>query len=291
MTRLPVFVSAILAAVALAAILPALASDDCKPHSLFTPMPGYHVYSCEHSDFDAKEIPIGMNADDEPQLQTIEGIYEYVVYEVDEDGPVSSPLNILRNHLNAAQARGATVLLEPGARSRMLGVWADIQEQVATLRMTHGGREYLVHLGSVNGGDYYAIASMAPEAMEQSVSVSEMRDHFDQYGVVSLEVHFDTGKASIRADSSTLLDRAAALLRDAGAVKVEVADHTDDVGNADANLKLSQQRADSVRAALVARDVAGERLSARGYGAAQPVSSNNSEQGRANNRRVELVKR
>ena len=291
MTRLPAFVIPVLAAVALSVALPALASDNCKPHSLFTPMPGYHVYSCEHSDFDAKEIPIALNADDEAQLQTVEGIYEYVIYEVDEDGPVSSPLKILRNHLSAAQARGATVLLEPGARSSMLGEWVDIQEQVATLRMTHDGREYLVHLGSVNSGDYYAIASVSPVAMEQSVSASEMGEQFDQHGVVSLQVHFDTGKATIRAESSALLDQAAALLRDAGAVKVEVAGHTDDIGSADANLELSQQRADSVRTALLERDVAGERISARGYGATRPVAGNDSEEGRAKNRRVELVKR
>lgn len=276
-------------------ILPAssltLASDDCKPHSLFTPMSGYHVYNCESSDFDAKEFPVRMISDDEAEMETVEGIYEYVVFEVDEDGPVSSPLKILRNHLDAAKAKGATVIMEPGTKSHMVGEWADIQEQIATLRMTQGGREYLVHLGSVNSGDAYAIASISREAMTQEVSVNELLKQFDQQGFLALEVHFDTAKATIRPESSTTLDQASTLLKQAASVKAEIAGHTDNVGADDANLALSQARADSVRTALLERGIAADRLTAKGYGASVPVADNRNEDGRARNRRVELVKK
>lgn len=284
------FVPYLLAGLVWAPSLSATANDDCKPHSLFTPMQGYHVHSCEFSDFDAKEIPLRMISDVEAEKQTVEGIYEYVVYEVDEGGPVSSPIKILRNHLNAANARGATVIMQPGVKSHMVGEWAEIQEQIATLRLTHGGREYLTHLGSVNGGDYYAIASMSQEAMVQEVSVNELLNQFDKQGFLAMEVHFDTGKATIRPESTTTLDQAAALLRQASSVKAEIGGHTDNVGGADANLSLSQQRADSVREALIDRGIIADRLSAKGYGASAPIADNRSEEGRAKNRRVELVK-
>lgn len=288
MTR---FVTCLFVGSALAASSPVLASDDCKPHSLFTPMSGYHVYSCESSDFDAKEIPMQMISDHEAKMETVEGIYEYVVFQVDDGTPVSSPLKILRNHLNAAKEKGATVVMEPGARSHAVSEWVDIQQQIATLRMTHGGREYLVHLGSVNDGEYYGIASISHEAMAQEISVNELLEQFDKQGFLALEVHFDTAKASIRPESSAILDQATALLKQAASVKVEIGGHTDNVGAADANMTLSQLRAESVRTALVERGIAADRLTARGYGATAPVADNRSEDGRTRNRRVELVKK
>lgn len=284
------FTPSLLATLALAVSLPTMASDECKPHSLFTPMPGYHVYSCEYSDFDTKDIPIRMPTDDEAEMETVEGIYELVVFEIDEDARVSSPLKILRNHLEAAKAKGATVIMEPGTASHMVGEWADIQQQIATLRITQGEREYLVHLGSVNDGEYYAIASISAEAMVQEVSVNELLKQFDEQGFLALEVHFDNGKASIRPESSTVLDQAAGMLKQAATTKVEIAGHTDNVGTVEANLELSQQRAESVGAALVARGVAAEQFTAKGYGASMPVADNRSEEGRAKNRRVELVR-
>jgi len=284
-------VTSLLAALAMAGALPTLAADDCNSHSLFTPMQGYHVYSCESSDFDAKEIPVRMTSDHEAEMQTVEGIYEYVVFEVDEGGPLSSPLKILRNHLDAAKARGATVIMQPGTKSHPVSEWSDIQQQIATLRMTQGGREYLVHLGSVNDGDYYAIASVSPEAMAQEVSVNELQAQFDRQGLLALEVHFDTAKATIRPQSFAILDGAAAMLKQASSAKVEIGGHTDDVGAADANMVLSQQRAESVRVALVERGIDADRLSAKGYGSTRPVADNRNEEGRASNRRVELVKR
>lgn len=280
----------LLAGLTLMVCLPAWASDDCKPHSLFTPMQGYHVYQCEYSDFDAKEIPLKASDDREVQTQVVEGIYEMVVYTVDEGGAPSSPLKILRNHLSAAMAKGATVVWEPGKDSFVAGEWADIQQQIATLRLRQGGREYWVHLGSVNDGDYYAIASISAEAMAQEVSANELLEQFEQKGFLTLDVHFDTGKATIRPESATTLDQAAAMLKQAASVQAEVAGHTDNVGQSSTNLTLSQQRAESVRDALVQRGVDASRLSAKGYGDTAPVADNRSDEGRAANRRVEISK-
>ncbi|MFB3815299.1 MAG: OmpA family protein [Terriglobales bacterium] len=87
------------------------------------------------------------------------------------------------------------------------------------------------------------------------------------------------------------MNQAAAALKSAPDLQLEVAGHTDNVGTAAANQKLSEDRAKAVLAALVARGVVASRLTARGYGQTAPIADNRTEEGRANNRRVELVKR
>ncbi|MFP5381950.1 MAG: OmpA family protein [Gammaproteobacteria bacterium] len=102
-------------------------------------------------------------------------------------------------------------------------------------------------------------------------------------------VNFDNDSAKLRSDAIAILDAAAATLKEWGEVKVEVAGHTDSVNSDAYNQDLSQRRADAVRAYLVDKGIAAERLTAKGYGEANPVADNDSAEGRARNRRVELV--
>jgi len=101
---------------------------------------------------------------------------------------------------------------------------------------------------------------------------------------------FDTGKANIKAESSPALDEIAKLLKSDPSLKLSVEGHTDNVGLKPVNLDLSTKRAAAVKAALVSRGIDGDRLSTQGYGDNKPVADNSSEKGRAQNRRVELVK-
>jgi outer membrane protein OmpA-like peptidoglycan-associated protein len=101
-------------------------------------------------------------------------------------------------------------------------------------------------------------------------------------------VHFATAKAVLTNDSRTILDIVARSLADWPEVRVEIGGHTDSRGADAYNLKLSQERADAVRAYLIERGVAPERLTAKGYGEANPIADNGSEAGRSKNRRVEL---
>lgn len=102
-------------------------------------------------------------------------------------------------------------------------------------------------------------------------------------------VNFDNDSAALRPDAIAILDQAAATLKEWGEVKVEVAGHTDSVSSDAYNQKLSERRAEAVRAYLIGKGVAAERLTAKGYGEAQPIADNTTAEGRAKNRRVELI--
>jgi OOP family OmpA-OmpF porin len=102
---------------------------------------------------------------------------------------------------------------------------------------------------------------------------------------------FDTGKSNVKPESTPTLKQIAATLKQHPELKIEVQGHTDNVGKPDANLKLSQDRADAVKQALTTEyGVNAGQLSAKGYGDTKPASENKTPEGRANNRRVELVK-
>jgi OmpA-OmpF porin, OOP family len=108
-----------------------------------------------------------------------------------------------------------------------------------------------------------------------------------QQGKVTLAgVRFENASATLMRDSTAALDRVAADLRKYPQLQIEVQGHTDSVGSAVYNLRLSQQRADAVRGYLIEQGVRAEQVAARGYGEADPVADNATAAGRAQNRRV-----
>jgi outer membrane protein OmpA-like peptidoglycan-associated protein len=102
-------------------------------------------------------------------------------------------------------------------------------------------------------------------------------------------VFFDFNKATIKAVSFPLLNDVAQAMKDNPQIKVEIQGHTDSVGNDDYNLKLSQNRAESVKRYLVGKAIADDRMVAKGYGETLPIADNRTATGRAQNRRVEFI--
>jgi outer membrane protein OmpA-like peptidoglycan-associated protein len=106
---------------------------------------------------------------------------------------------------------------------------------------------------------------------------------------IKQQVQFDTGRASIKPVSAKLLAEVGEAIRDSNLSRVTVEGHTDDVGDDDSNMRLSQDRANSVRAWLIEKErVDPTILEAIGYGETQPIASNRTKAGKAQNRRVEF---
>ncbi len=107
--------------------------------------------------------------------------------------------------------------------------------------------------------------------------------------IVLRGVNFDFDKATIRPDAARILDEAAETLKAELEVEVLIVGHTDSVGSEAYNLRLSQRRAQAVRDYLVRKGISASRLRVKGVGESEPVASNDTAEGRAQNRRVELL--
>ncbi len=106
--------------------------------------------------------------------------------------------------------------------------------------------------------------------------------------IVLKNIFFDSKKFEIKTESTPELDNLVQLLKDNPALKIQITGHTDNVGKAEDNLLLSDNRAKAVVAYLTTKGINPVRLSYKGFGATQPLESNNTEEGRAKNRRTEL---
>jgi len=136
-----------------------------------------------------------------------------------------------------------------------------------------------------------AAEARAQRAMDSLAKIASVKE--EARGMVitlSGQVLFVTGKSELLPAAQDQLNQVAAALADQGDLKpIVVEGYTDSVGSEAANMKLSKDRAEAVRSYLVSKGVPGDKISSVGKGKANPVASNDTPEGRANNRRVEII--
>lgn len=137
------------------------------------------------------------------------------------------------------------------------------------------------------------LLTVEEKAMQQQVQAlpaAKLSSALKQDGHVALYLNFDTDSQVIRPDSLPAVDEVVKLMQGEPALKLRVEGHTDATGDAAHNRTLSLARAESVVQAITAKNIAAQRLTAAGKGPDQPLADNNTEAGKAKNRRVELVR-
>jgi outer membrane protein OmpA-like peptidoglycan-associated protein len=256
-------------------------NSDCleKTFKFFTTFNGFYLTDyCKYAEFGAAEFMVDNGAGSIKK----EGVYREVWYNKKEDNKrMVSGLQILQNHVNAIKAVGGEVVKESDG---------------SVFKTTYNGKELWIYVNANTNSsdlDNYGIISIEVDVMKQEVNAMEIKGSIASQGKIALYgILFDTGKSEIRPESEKAIGMVAAYLQENPEINIYIVGHTDNSGDYAMNLKLSKNRGESVKNYLISKyKISATRLSGDGVGPVCPVTTNDTEEGRSLNRRVEIVKR
>jgi len=242
----------------------------CQDSPVLTRLSGCWIHRCRSADYDVGQMPVAKR-----EQKPVEGALQEIFYGCPAG---ASGLQIWRNAEAAFLQSGYRILYK---------------DQYSTTRywLTAQNGPQWAHLYTEGRG--YRLLLVKTKAMEQSMQANAdgWAQQINQTGRVSIYgINFDTGKATLKPDSEAVLNEVAALLQKQADWHMLIAGHTDNVGNDAVNTPLSRQRAEAVIAWLATKGIDKARLTPAGFGSKKPLAENNTEEGRAKNRRVDLVK-
>jgi outer membrane protein OmpA-like peptidoglycan-associated protein len=259
------------------------AESEFKDTPYFTGMPSYKIVDASDQEFSDYHFYNGKNC------TTIEGKKYFRAYTLKEDAKQSSDLQISRNYSNSVKSMGGTIVFEGQCSGSDCAENCGYRMMVG--KVMKGGNELWIEVVPFNDGNDYYLTLVVKEAMKQDVTASDMFDALNREGHIALYINFDTGKSTIKPESKPIINQIVEMMKANPGLKIGVEGHTDNVGNPKSNKTLSDERAKSVVAAIAAQGIDTKRLSAAGYGQDKPIADNKTEEGKAKNRRVELVKK
>ncbi|AWV05813.1 OmpA family protein [Marilutibacter maris] len=237
------------------------------------------------------------------RLENVEG-KAYLATIQEQSGHTYSDLELERNVQHVIEQAGGVLVTDSAiapdllegvsrdVRKNLVDGWGDVYNNpVQTYVIRGADKTVWLHLCADSAGAGMIIVEAKPfEATASLLPADALKREIDANGKVAMQVNFAVDKADILPGSMPQIEQVANLLNNDPALKLSIDGHTDATGDAGHNQALSEARAKSVVAALVARGIDGGRLQARGLGQSEPVADNATEQGRAKNRRVELVR-
>lgn len=254
-------------------------AEGTKDHPMFQNRMANYIRSESTTNFDAVDFNLAPAG---AKIVNKEGTKSYIRYDFNAESGQSkpSPLQILRNYEAAVKKMGGETL------------YLNAGEGLAVYKIMNNGSEAWVKIetGGDGNNDFYFLTVLEMEAMKQEISAGEMFTALNTNGHIALYINFETGKSDIKPGSQKTVDQIAEMLIANPSIKVSIEGHTDNVGTAAANQTLSENRAKSVMNAVVAKGIDKARLSAKGWGQTKAIADNKTDEGKAKNRRVEIVK-
>ena len=252
-----------------------LAAAETKDHPVIKPIPGSTLEGAEFKKYSS--FTFEYEQDGKEVEKNVKGKHWFFYYELKKEEDVSE-LEIIENYKQAAFEKGGKILKEGDAKLDFTVPLPD-------------GRTLWAHLHTwVNS---YELNIIEEKAFKKRLvfGADEMKRKLDTAGHVSIYgIHFDVDKSILKIGSEKVLTEIVKLLKGYPNLKIEIQGHTDSKGSKDYNLKLSERRAQTVRSFLIIYGIDASRMTTKGYGPDKPVASNETEEGRSLNRRVELKK-
>jgi outer membrane protein OmpA-like peptidoglycan-associated protein len=139
--------------------------------------------------------------------------------------------------------------------------------------------------------DSYNLTIIEKGEVEQEITANAILEELNKTGKAILYINFDSGKSTIKNESMPVVDQIIEMLNQAPDIQISIEGHTDSDGKNESNLKLSEARAKAVVEAITKGGIDAARLSSAGFGEEKPIADNSTDEGKAKNRRVELIKK
>ncbi len=251
-------------------------AEKLEDHPLVRPIPGFTLEDREFKDFSSYTFEYEQSGN--WTEKEIKGKHWFFYYEYKKEDRKFSKLEIIENHKQAALEKGGNILREDDTKLDF------------TIPLSGGGKIW-VHLHTWENS--YELNIVEEKGFEKKLDfgADEIKRELDTAGHIAIYgIYFDFDKSNLKVGSEKILIEMVKLMENYPDLRIEIQGHTDNVGNREYNMKLSKSRAETVKSLLVLYGIDSLRMTTVGYGPDNPVASNETEEGRSLNRRVELKK-